>query len=195
MREHPEANRILVALHHDLHPNKSAYQAALRSASDTVNATWCPPVIVAIRPSTFAPWSAREMASKERRSAIRSRRGTCFLALYAAVMAYDEKLAQRIRDLMAEEPDLAEKKMFGGLAFLIAGNMAVAASGQGGLMVRVDPNEGDKLIATTRARPMEMRGRSMSGWLRLDSDDVQLKRQLERWVSLGAGYAKTLPRK
>jgi TfoX/Sxy family transcriptional regulator of competence genes len=110
-------------------------------------------------------------------------------------MAYDEKLADRIRDLMVEQPDLTEKKMFGGLAFLIAGNMAVAASGQGGLMVRVDPAEGDKLIATTPARPMEMRGRSMTGWLRLDSDDVRLKRQLEKWVTVGVSYAKTLPRK
>ena len=110
-------------------------------------------------------------------------------------MAYDEKLAQRIRDLMAEEPDLTEKKMFGGLAFLIAGNMAVAASGQGGMMVRVDPAEGEKLIATTSARPMEMRGRSMSGWLRLDTDDVRLKRQLAKWVTMGVTYAKALPRK
>jgi TfoX/Sxy family transcriptional regulator of competence genes len=110
-------------------------------------------------------------------------------------MAYDEKLAERIRDLMAEEPDLTEKKMFGGLAFLIAGNMAVAASGQGGMMVRVDPAEGEKLIATTSAQPMEMRGRSMSGWLRLDTDDVRLKRQLAKWVTLGVTYAKALPRK
>ena len=108
---------------------------------------------------------------------------------------YDEKLADRIRDLMAQEPDLTETKMFGGLAFLIAGNIAVVASGQGGLMVRVDPAEGDKLIATSHARPMEMRGRSMRGWLRLDSDDVRLKRQLERWVTRGVAYAKTLPRK
>jgi hypothetical protein len=110
-------------------------------------------------------------------------------------MAYDEKLAERIRDLMADEPDLIEKKMFGGLAFLIAGNMAVAASGQGGMMVRVDPAEGEKLIATTSARPMEMRGRSMRGWLRLDTDDVRLKRQLAKWVTLGVTQAKTLPRK
>jgi TfoX/Sxy family transcriptional regulator of competence genes len=110
-------------------------------------------------------------------------------------MAYDEKLAERIRDLMADEPDLTEKRMFGGLAFLIAGNMAVAASGQGGMMVRVDPAEGETLIATTKARPMEMRGRSMSGWLRLDSDDVRLKRQLAKWVTRGVTYAKTLPRK
>ncbi|MEY2421793.1 MAG: hypothetical protein QOI95_1860 [Acidimicrobiaceae bacterium] len=110
-------------------------------------------------------------------------------------MAYDEKLAERIRDLMADEPDLTEKKMFGGLAFLVAGNMAVAASGQGGMMVRVDPAEGETLIAATKARPMEMRGRSMSGWLRLDTGDVRLKRQLATWVMRGVTYAKTLPRK
>ena len=110
-------------------------------------------------------------------------------------MAYDEKLSERIRDLLAEEPDLTEKKMFGGLAFLIAGNMAVAASGRGGMMVRVDPAEGDKLIATTSAKPMEMRGRSMSGWLRLDTDEVRLERQLSRWVTLGVTQAKALPPK
>ena len=110
-------------------------------------------------------------------------------------MAYDEKLAERVRDLLADQPDLTEKKMFGGLAFLIGGNMAVAASGQGGLMVRVDPDEGEGLIATTSARPMEMRGRSMSGWLRLDTDDVRLKRQLAKWVTLGVTYAKSLPAK
>jgi TfoX/Sxy family transcriptional regulator of competence genes len=110
-------------------------------------------------------------------------------------MAYDEELAERIRELVADERHLGEKKMFGGLAFLIGGNMAVAASGQGGLMVRVDPATGDKLIATTTARPMEMRGRSMSGWLRVDTDDVRLKRQLAKWVTLGVSYAKSLPRK
>jgi TfoX/Sxy family transcriptional regulator of competence genes len=110
-------------------------------------------------------------------------------------VAYDEKLAERIRDLLADEPDLDEKKMFGGLAFLIRGHMAVAASGQGGLMVRVDPAEGDKLIETTAARPMEMRGRQMSGWLRVDSDDVRAKRQLARWVTKGVTYAKSLPPK
>ena len=80
-------------------------------------------------------------------------------------MAYDEELAQRIRDLVAGEPGLTEKKMFGGLAFLIGGNMAVAASGQGGLMVRVDPEESDALVADSNARPLEMRGRMMNGWL------------------------------
>src|SRR5438067_12786912 len=110
-------------------------------------------------------------------------------------MAYDEDLAERIRVLVADESDLDERKMFGGLAFLIGGNMAVAASGQGGLMVRVDPERGDKLISTTGARPMEMRGRPMSGWLRVDADDVRLERQLAKWVTLGITYAKSLPRK
>jgi TfoX/Sxy family transcriptional regulator of competence genes len=90
---------------------------------------------------------------------------------------------------------MGEQKMFGGLAFLIGGNMAVAASGQGGLMVRVDPADGEVLLAKTKARPMEMRGRSMSGWLRVDSDDVRQKRQLTKWVDRGLSYAKSLPRK
>jgi hypothetical protein len=110
-------------------------------------------------------------------------------------VAYDEKLAERIRDLLADEPDLAEKKMFGGLAFLIRGHMAVAASGQGGLMVHVDPASGDKLIETTSARAMEMRGRPMSGWLRVESEDVGAKRQLARWVTTSVGYVRSLPPK
>jgi TfoX/Sxy family transcriptional regulator of competence genes len=110
-------------------------------------------------------------------------------------MAYEEKLADRIRESLGDRTDLTEKKMFGGLAFLIAGNIAVAASGQGGLLVRVDPEQSDKLLATTNARPMEMRGRQMRGWLRVDSDDVRTKRQLARWVELGATYARSLPAK
>ena len=110
-------------------------------------------------------------------------------------MPYEEKLADRIRELLGDRTDLTEKKMFGGLAFLIAGNMAVAASGQGGLLVRVDPEQSDKLLATTNARPMEMRGRQMRGWLRVDSDDVRTKRQLARWVGLGATYGRSLPEK
>jgi TfoX/Sxy family transcriptional regulator of competence genes len=110
-------------------------------------------------------------------------------------VAYDEDLADRIRDVLADEPDLTEKKMFGGLAFLIAGNMAVAASGRGGLMVRVDPDKGDDLVAKSNARPMEMRGRAMSGWLRVDTDDVRQRRQLVTWVKRGASYAKSLPPK
>ena len=110
-------------------------------------------------------------------------------------MAYDEDLAERIRELVGLERRVTEKKMFGGLAFLIAGNMAVAASGQGGVLVRVDPAESDRLLATTKARLMEMGGRTMSGWLRLESQDVRTKRQLAKWVGLGVTYAKSLPSK
>ena len=110
-------------------------------------------------------------------------------------MAYDEALAERIRELLAGEADVVEKKMFGGLAFLIGGNMAVAASGQGGVLVRVDPAESDALVAKTRARPMEMRGRSMAGWLRVDAEDVRTKRELTTWVRRGATYARSLPPK
>jgi TfoX/Sxy family transcriptional regulator of competence genes len=110
-------------------------------------------------------------------------------------MAYDEELADRLRELLGGESDLTERKMFGGLAFLIGGNMAVAASGQGGLLVRVDPAQSDGIVATTNARPMEMRGREMQGWLRVSSDDVRTKRQLTKWVSLGANYARSLPAK
>ncbi|NYI47711.1 TfoX/Sxy family transcriptional regulator of competence genes [Nocardioides aromaticivorans] len=115
-------------------------------------------------------------------------------------MAYDEGLAGRLRDLLDQEPavdghELTEKKMFGGLAFLVGGNMAVAASGQGGILVRVDPAEGDELVATTAAHPMEMRGRSMSGWLRVDHDDVADDATLATWVRRGASYAAGLPAK
>lgn len=85
--------------------------------------------------------------------------------------------------------------MFGGLAFLIGGNMAVAASGQGGLLVRVDPAQSDELVATTNARPMEMRGRPMQGWLRVDSEDVGTEQELATWVERGTTYARSLPLK
>jgi hypothetical protein len=110
-------------------------------------------------------------------------------------MAYDEELATRIRDLIGAAPDLTEKKMFGGLAFLVGGNMAVAASGQGGLLVRVDPAESDALVAGSNARVMEMRGRSLPGWLRVDSDDVRTEADLSGWVEKGVSYARSLPPK
>ena len=110
-------------------------------------------------------------------------------------MAYDEELADRMRELVASEPDVSEQKMFGGLAFLIGGNMAVAASGQGGALVRVDPAQSDALVATTKARLMEMGGKRMKGWLRVDSEDVRTKRQLTKWVELGTNYARSLPTK
>jgi TfoX/Sxy family transcriptional regulator of competence genes len=110
-------------------------------------------------------------------------------------VAYDEDLADRIRQLVAGEKRLTEQKMFGGLAFLISGNMAVAASGQGGILVRVDPAASDKLVSTTKAQPMVMRGRSMDGWLRVDAQDVRQKRQLATWVERGVTYARSLPPK
>jgi TfoX/Sxy family transcriptional regulator of competence genes len=110
-------------------------------------------------------------------------------------VAYDEGLAERIRELVAGEKGLTEKKMFGGLAFLIGGNMAVSASGQGGILVRVDPAASDRLVSTTRAEPMVMRGRSMDGWLRVDSEHLRQKRQLATWVDRGVTYARSLPRK
>jgi hypothetical protein len=110
-------------------------------------------------------------------------------------VAYDEELADRIRRLIGSEPDLTEQKMFGGLAFLIGGNMAVAASGQGGVLVRADPAESDTVVATTDARPMEMRGRQMRGWLRVDAEDVRTDPQLATWVKLGTAYARSLPKK
>ena len=110
-------------------------------------------------------------------------------------MAYDEDLADRIRELLGDEPGLTEMKMFGGLAFLVGGNMAVAASGQGGILVRVDPEESDALVATTNARPMEMRGREMQGWLRVDAEDVRDSSELAKWVERGRNYARSLPAK
>lgn len=100
-----------------------------------------------------------------------------------------------MRELVGGEADQTEKKMFGGLAFLVGGNMAVAASGQGGILVRVDPSESDALVATTNARLMEMGGRRMQGWLRVDPDDVRTKPQLAKWVELGTTYARSLPAK
>lgn len=108
-------------------------------------------------------------------------------------MAYDEELAMRIRELVAGHRGVTEKKMFGGLAFLVGGNMAVAASGQGGLMVRVDPDESDAIARRTGATTMVMRGREMPGWLRVNADKVTSKRELTTWVDRGVGYAQTLP--
>ena len=110
-------------------------------------------------------------------------------------MAYDQELADRIRRLVADVPGLTEKKMFGGLAFLVAGNMAIAASSEGGALVRVDPQQSDALVATTTASLVEMRGRPMPGWLRVSSDDLPTDDQLTPWVERGTGYAGSLPPK
>lgn len=106
-------------------------------------------------------------------------------------MAYDEDLANRIRDLLADAEGVSEKKMFGGLAFLVRGNMALAASGQGGILVRTDPKE----PTPDGAEPAIMRGRPMDGWLRVDAGHLKTRTQLARWTRLGVGYARSLPPK
>ena len=118
----------------------------------------------------------------------------CELATVGTV-AYDEALADRIRELLAADADLSEMKMFGGLSFLVAGHMAVAASGQGGIMVRVDPASSDSLVATTGAQLVEMSGRPMPGWVRVDAGDVRTDPQLAAWVQLGTTCARKLPPK
>jgi TfoX/Sxy family transcriptional regulator of competence genes len=110
-------------------------------------------------------------------------------------MAYDEELASRIRALIAEEPGLTEQRMFGGLAFLINGNMSVAASGQGGMMLRVDPDESEGLTESSNAVAVVMRGRELRGWLRVESQDVRDDDELARWVELGVSFARSLPAK
>ena len=110
-------------------------------------------------------------------------------------MAYDRDLADRIRRLVAGESDVTEQRMFGGLAFLVRGNMAIAASGQGGAMVRVDPAQSDTLIATTQARLVEMRRREMPGWLRIDPAHHGSEPELARWVELGTTFARSMPAK
>ncbi|MGI8863004.1 MAG: TfoX/Sxy family protein [Solirubrobacteraceae bacterium] len=110
-------------------------------------------------------------------------------------MAYDEDLADRIRELVADENGLSEKKMFGGLAFLIGGHMAVSASGQGGLLLRIDPAQTDELADEPHAEPFVMRGRGMQGWLRVHPAGVATTQELVRWVGLGVAYARSLPPK
>jgi hypothetical protein len=110
-------------------------------------------------------------------------------------MAYDEALAGRIRDLIGPDPELTEKKMFGGLAFLIRGHMAISASGQGGVLVHVDPGRTGELIATTAATVAVMQGREMDGWLRVSADNLATDADLSPWVEIGIGHARSLPPK
>jgi TfoX/Sxy family transcriptional regulator of competence genes len=110
-------------------------------------------------------------------------------------VAYDEDLANRIRELLAGELGVVEKRMFGGLAFLIGGHMSVSVSGRGGLLLRCDPAATDALRAKPHAGPFEMRGRVMEGWLRVEPEGVATKRQLERWVARAVAFARSLPPK
>jgi hypothetical protein len=110
-------------------------------------------------------------------------------------MAYDEVLATRIRDLIGPDPELTEKKMFGGLTFLIRGHMAISASGQGGVLVHCHPERADVLAGTTAATLAVMRGREMPGWLRVSADDLATDDDLSSWVEIGIAHARSLPPK
>ena len=107
-------------------------------------------------------------------------------------MAYDEDLAARIRELLEAEPGVEEKRMFGGLAFLVNGNMSVGSSGQGGLLVRVPPDDTESLLEGEHVEPMVMRGRELRGWLRVDTEGVRTRRDLETWVERGVTFARSL---
>ncbi|OBH11688.1 TfoX/Sxy family protein [Mycobacterium sp. E1747] len=110
-------------------------------------------------------------------------------------MVYDESLANEIRELVASERGVEEKRMFGGLAFLVNGNMSVAISGQGGLLVRVPKDDLDNVLRRDHVSPMVMAGRDIRGWVRVDPAGVRTKRQLRSWVTRGVGYARSLPAK
>ncbi len=108
-------------------------------------------------------------------------------------MPYDVELADRVRELLADRPTVVEKRMFGGVAFLQAGHLAVGASSQGGLLLRVDPAQAESLLADPRAEPFVMRGRPMSGWLHIDIDGSATDEELGRWIEYGLAYVRTLP--
>jgi len=110
-------------------------------------------------------------------------------------MAYDEDLAHRLRELLTEEVAVTEKKMFGGLAFLMNGNMCVSASRKGGLLVRIDPADTDAALARPHVKLMKMGGRTMAGWIIVAPEGVRTKREVAAWVKRGVAFAKTLPPK
>jgi len=108
-------------------------------------------------------------------------------------VAYDVHLADRVRELLVDGSPVSEQKLFGGLAFLVAGKVAVAASSQGGLVVRVDPAGADRLLATTNVRPMQMKGRAVQGWLHVEGDELRTEHQLARWIAIGTATARIAP--
>lgn len=110
-------------------------------------------------------------------------------------MAYDEKLAQRLRSLLASQRDVAEKKMFGGLGFLVRGNMCVSASGRGGMLVRIDPGDSEEALARPHAKLMKMGGRTMNGWIIVGAAGLKNDGDLRGWVNRALAYVKTLPPK
>jgi hypothetical protein len=107
-------------------------------------------------------------------------------------MVYDVALADRVRAVVQAEPGLSERRMFGGLAFLIQGNMAVSASGQGGLLLRVDPAHTESLVSAPHVDRFQMRGRELDGWLQVDAEAVESEEDLRAWVRHGVTYARSL---
>ena len=110
-------------------------------------------------------------------------------------MPYDVELADRLRAILSDQPGVVEKRMFGGVAFMVGGHLAVGASSKGGLMLRVEPGQTEALLAEPRAAPFEMRGKAMSGWLRVDLDGSADDHELRRWVERGLAYVRLLPPK
>jgi TfoX/Sxy family transcriptional regulator of competence genes len=110
-------------------------------------------------------------------------------------VAYDEELAQRVRELLTFEPDIVEKRMFGGLSFLIGGHLAVGVSGTGGLLMRSEPHETAELLTHPYVEPFVMRGRAMNGWVRVAAGAVDDDAELKSWVEAGVGFARSLPPK
>ena len=108
-------------------------------------------------------------------------------------VAYDEDVAERLRDLLEGQKGVSEKRMFGGLAFLVNGYMAVTASGHGGLLLRCDPGRSGELCALPKVERAVMRGRAMDGWLRVGAEAILTDEQLEEWVAIGVTYARSLP--
>lgn len=128
-------------------------------------------------------------------ASVRRSIGHDFEALTMSIMDYDEELTHRIRELIGKDPDVTEKRMFGGLAFLIGGNMAISASGQGGVLVRADPAQSGRLVASGHAHVAVMQGRELSGWIRVDDEHLRTKRELAKWVTVGTTFARSLPKK
>jgi TfoX/Sxy family transcriptional regulator of competence genes len=110
-------------------------------------------------------------------------------------VAYDEELAQRVRELLTFEPDIVEKRMFGGLSFLVGGHLAVGVSGTGGLLMRSEADDTADLVTQPYVEPFVMRGRAMNGWVRVNAEGVADDEELKRWVQSGVGFARSLPPK
>lgn len=112
-----------------------------------------------------------------------------------AAVPYDEDLAERVRELLGPEREVDEMKMFGGLGFLLSGRLAIAVSGSGGVLVRVDPSRSAELASAPGAGPAVMRGRPMTGWLRVASEQLATREALDRWVREAVAHVRTLPSK